>query len=98
MKSSIDSKIYTTKWELYINTKKTKNNIRNANTKAYTFGTQLTGILILNTVNEYSYLGIIFDRTSYFNRAQKVLYDKANWAYYNLLKKFSDFENIQKFF
>ena len=46
-------------------------------------------------MDEYCYLGIAVHYSGNFKRAQKLLCNKAVRAYNNLLKKFSNFENVQ---
>ena len=88
--------IYAKKWKLNINKKKSK---------ILVFGTanQRRSYLLtkwyyeneaLEQVDEYCYLGITIHFSGNFKKALKVLRDKALRAYNNLLKKFSNFENV----
>ena len=78
--------IYAKKWKLNINKKKSKILI---------FGTaNQRRSYLLEQVDEYCYLGITIHFSGNFKKALKVLRDKALRAYNNLIKKFSNFENV----
>lgn len=72
--------VYCKKWQLVVNTKKTK--VMIFNTRAshmLQYGDEL-----LETVQEYKYLGIIFHKSGTFTTAIKDLSNRAAKAYYRL--------------
>ena len=88
--------LYTKKWKLQINLKKTKILI---------FGTQYQRRQFISTkwffgdnpldcVNEYTYLGLTFHCGGNFKIATTMLYNKALRAYNCLMQKLSNAENI----
>ena len=70
---------YCKKWQLVVNQSKTKIMVFNKNTPTVDFKYQ--GI-ILETVQQYAYLGIVLHKSGSFTTAIKTLADKASKAYY----------------
>ena len=87
---------YTKKWKLQVNLKKSKILIFGTQSKRRLFLSSkwYFGDKQLECVDEYTYLGLTFHYTGNFKIAIASLYNKALRAYYCLMDKLSNVENI----
>jgi exonuclease III len=76
---------YSKRWGLKVNLNKTKVLIFNAQGKKQTTSFKYESH-ILDNVQEYKYLGIIFNAAGTFTKAQEELYNKGTKAYFKLSK------------
>ena len=87
-------KMYCAKWELTVNTKKTKVMIFQKHGRISKKHKFIYDGIELEITNAFSYLGIVFSPNGLYNKAQRQLSQQGNKAMFKLFSSVSKFRNL----